>query len=216
MIGGHSVLEWDRPVPLEAIMGLLSPKIAEITAEGISLAGDVASDEINLSCDDVALRGALAVALDLRMIDRTICVTGAVEGTAIRQCVRCVKDFDDPMAFSVHAAYEREGKPAAQSAKPEPSWKKKTVPEVEVEPEELNDDLYYYAGEYLDMAPMLREQVILASPMHPLCAEDCQGLCARCGKDLNEGPCHCATESVESPFHVLRAMKDKIQTPADR
>lgn len=197
-------------------MVLLSPKITDITAEGISISGDVTGEELGVSNEDVALRGALAVGLDLRAVDRTICVTGVVEGTAVRQCVRCLKEFDDPVAFSVRVAYEREGKAAGLAAKQDVRGKKKPPQEIEVKPEEPNDDVYHYAGDHLELAPMVREQLILASPMHPLCAEDCQGLCEHCGKDLNEGPCHCSTESTGGPFQVLRAMKEKVQAPADR
>jgi uncharacterized protein len=197
-------------------MDLLTPKIADITAEGVSVSGDLTSEELELTDADVSIRGALAVGLDLRAVDRTICVTGVVEGTAIRQCVRCLKSFDEPMAFSVRVAYERETKTAAAVVKRDDLRKKKAAPAVEVEPEEPNDDLYYYVGDHLELAPMLREQLILASPMHPLCAEDCQGLCARCGKDLNEGPCHCAAEPTGSPFQVLRSAKQKLGEPADR
>ena len=87
-------------------------------------------------------------------------------------------------------------------------------PEGEVE--EQNDDLYYFAGDHLELAPMLREQLILASPMHPLCSEECLGLCARCGKDLNEGPCRCGEEPTGNPFQVLRTMKDKLMDPHGR
>lgn len=197
-------------------MELLSPTITDITAEGLSLAGDVMGEDLGVTDEDLVLRGSLAIGLDLRAIDRTLYVTGVVEGTAVRQCVRCLKDFDDPVAFSVRVAYEREGKAAVHAVKPDVRGKRKAAEESEVTPEEPNDDLYYYSGDHLELAPMLREQLILASPMHPLCTEDCRGLCAHCGKDLNEGMCPCATESTESPFHVLRAMKEKIQTPADQ
>lgn len=203
-------------MPPDATMDLLAPKIADIPAEGCSLSGDLTAEELGLTDDDLMIRGALAVGLDLRAVDRTICVTGVVEGTAVRQCVRCLKDFDDPLAFSVHVAYEREAKAAVTPPKHEKAWKKKATPATESESEEPNDDLYYYSGDHLELATMLREQLILASPMHPLCKEDCAGLCARCGKDLNEGPCQCAVESEASPFHVLRGMKEKIQGPADR
>ena len=199
-------------------MVLLSPKIADITAEGFSITGDVTGEELGVSDEDVKLCGVLAVGLDLVAVERTICVTGVVEGTAVRQCVRCLKEFDDPVAFSVRVAYEREGKAPPQTAvRQDVRGKKKSVEETEDTPEERNDDLYYYAGDHLELAPMVREQLILASPMHPLCTGNCQGLCASCGKDLNEGPCHCAVESTGNPFHVLRAMKEKIQqAPADR
>ena len=41
-----------------------------------------------------------------------IAVRGVLEGTVVRQCVRCLKEYDDPLAFSVHAAFAREGKEA--------------------------------------------------------------------------------------------------------
>jgi uncharacterized protein len=157
----------------------------------------------------------LAVGFDLRAVDRTICITGVVEGTAVHQCVRCLKEFDEPMTFSVRVAYERETKPSASAVKREDPRRKKTAV-VEVEPEEQNDDLYHYAGDHLDLAPMLREQVILASPMHPLCSEQCLGLCVRCGKDLNEGPCHCVVDEGTNPFQALRSAKRVLGGHPDR
>jgi uncharacterized protein len=112
-------------------------------------------------------------------------------------------------------AYEREAKAATPAKRTDPRNKKSTTP-VEVEPEEQNDDLYYFTGDHLELAPMLREQLILASPMHPLCSDDCLGLCARCGKNLNEGPCRCGEEPTGSPFQVLRTMKDRLKNPGER
>lgn len=214
MTGDCSVLEQDSGMTLGIVMELLTPKIADITADGVSLSGDLTGEDLGLTDAEVSIRGTLAVALDLRAVERTICVTGVVEGTSVRQCVRCLKDFEDPIAFSVRGAYERETKAAASMPKQDVPRKKKTAPEVETKPEEPDDDLYYYAGDHLDLAPMLREQVILASPMHPLCDEECRGLCAKCGKNLNEGSCHCAAEQTGSPFQVLRGMKEKLREPA--
>jgi uncharacterized protein len=209
-------LEWGSDSLSGATMDLLTPKITDIAAEGLSLSGDVTGEELGITDADVVLCGILAIGLDLQAVERTICVTGVVEGMAVRQCVRCLKDFNDPVAFSIRVAYEREAKAVVPTVKREALWKKKAAPMVDVKPEEPNDDLYYYSGDHLELAPMLREQLILASPMHPLCAEDCRGLCAHCGKDLNEGPCGCAVGSAESPFHILRRMKEKIQESADR
>jgi uncharacterized protein len=51
-----------------------------------------------------------------------------------------------------------------------------------------------HAGE-LDLTEAIREELILAAPEFPLCREDCRGLCPRCGKDLNQGPCDCRLDS---------------------
>jgi uncharacterized metal-binding protein YceD (DUF177 family) len=37
----------------------------------------------------------------------------------------------------------------------------------------------------------IREELILSYPQKVLCQEACQGLCVRCGADLNEGACKC-------------------------
>ena len=46
-------------------------------------------------------------------------------------------------------------------------------------------------GSSLDLAPVVREELILTVPLFPLCREDCAGLCPECGADLNRGPCEC-------------------------
>jgi len=205
---------WDSGTLSKMTMDVLTPKIADISAEGLSLSGDLTGEELGVTDAGVSIRGTVAVGLDLRAIERTIYVTGVVEGTAIRQCVRCLKDFDDPLAFSLRVAYEREAKATAVAKRVDVRRKKPTtLPDGE---EEQNDDLYYFTGDHLELAPMLREQLILASPMHPLCSEECLGLCARCGKDLNEGPCRCGEEPTGSPFQVLRTMKKKLRDPGER
>ncbi len=197
-------------------MDILTPKIADITAEGLSLSGDLTGEELGLGDADVSIRGTVAVGLDLRAIERTLYVTGVVEGTAIRQCVRCLKEFDDPLAFSLRVVYEQEAKATASVSKRNDIRKKKTTTPPEVEQEQQDDDRYYFTGDHLELAPMLREQVILASPMHPLCSDACLGLCARCGKDLNQGPCQCAAEPMGGPFQVLRTIKEKLRESGDR
>jgi len=190
-------------------MDLLTPKIADITGEGLSLSGDVTAEELDLCETDAALRGPLAVGLDLRAVEGMVCVTGVVEGTAVYQCVRCLKDFEEPIAFSVRVAYQREVKSAHLAATRDDARKKKTMAAAESEPEEQNDDIYHYVGDHLELASMLREQLILAAPMHPLCMDECPGLCAHCGKDLTEGLCHCGGEPASGPFQVLRTLKQK-------
>jgi len=41
---------------------------------------------------------------------------------------------------------------------------------------------------WVDLTPLLREELILATPLAPLCRPDCKGLCEVCGRDLNTDP----------------------------
>jgi uncharacterized protein len=200
-----------------ATMELLTPLVADITAEKLSLVGETTAEELGLAEADAVIRGPLSVSLDLMKADDMIAVTGVLEGTAVRQCVRCLKEYDEPLAFSVHVAFAREGKQAKKESrsttrqpKPVDPRKGRPVPaqtEPESEEENEGDDRYFYQGDHVELAPMLREHVILAAPMQPLCREDCAGLCAHCGKDLNEGPCQCPAETAPTTVRVIRSMK---------
>lgn len=58
--------------------------------------------------------------------------------------------------------------------------------------------------ETLDVSADVREDVLLEIPGFPLCDGACKGLCARCGRDLNEGACGCSSPPDElSPWAAL-------------
>jgi uncharacterized protein len=44
---------------------------------------------------------------------------------------------------------------------------------------------------FIDLNPDIREEIIIDYPIKSLCRMQCQGLCPRCGKDLNQGKCSC-------------------------
>jgi uncharacterized protein len=189
-------------------MELLRPLLTEITVDGLSLVGEVTAEELGLTADDALLPGPLAVSLDLTNIEGLVTVTGVLEGTIVRECVRCLKEYEDPLAFSVRAAFIQEPKSAPRHPKRiDPRRARAEV--TEAEPGEEPDDQYHYQGNQLELAPMLREHVILSAPMQPICSDDCLGLCAQCGKNLNEGPCQCAAEPPIPTFRVVRGMKRK-------
>ena len=57
--------------------------------------------------------------------------------------------------------------------------------------------------EIIDIMYTVRQTLALTEDIRFLCAPDCKGLCARCGHDLNDGPCKCTPEHL-SPFSVLK------------
>ena len=59
--------------------------------------------------------------------------------------------------------------------------------------ESVDDDVLHIrpTQEWLDMEDVLREHFILNLPAHPLCKEECKGLCPGCGVDLNSETCNC-------------------------
>lgn len=74
------------------------------------------------------------------------------------------------------------------------------------------DDLTIDANHILDLGEAIRQHVLAAAPLQPLCRPDCRGLCAECGQELNAGSCRCAPGLDESPFAALRALVSPEQT----
>ena len=184
-------------------MGVLTPLVADITAEGLSLVGEVTAEELGLTETDAILRGPVSVSLDLMKVEDMVAVTGVLEGTVVRQCVRCLKEYEDPLAFSVHAAFDREGKESksAHANRNEASLardgREQQEPKQTSRPKTKGMIGIIIRAITWNWPQCLREHMILASPMQPLCRKNCAGLCARCGKNLNEGPCQCP---AEAPF----------------
>lgn len=54
--------------------------------------------------------------------------------------------------------------------------------------------------EKIDLTEDIREDIILAIPVKPLCQADCRGICPLCGKELNDGECGCSDHMADSPF----------------
>jgi uncharacterized protein len=59
----------------------------------------------------------------------------------------------------------------------------------------------------IDLTPLIREEVILATPAAPLCRPDCKGLCPECGLDLNEKP-HTHDAEPDERWSDLRKLGD--------
>jgi uncharacterized protein len=72
-------------------------------------------------------------------------------------------------------------------------------------------DIGYYQGDGLELEDVVREQVLLSVPVKALCREDCKGLCSRCGQNLNEAQCSCATASADPRWTALKEIRNKIE-----
>jgi uncharacterized protein len=94
---------------------------------------------------------------------------GRVQGRIRGACRRCLTDVTYPLDLECEVLF---------SADPD-----------------VADDLAVFPVQApvtrVDVRPAVREEIALAVTAFPLCREDCAGLCARCGADLNAGPCSC-------------------------
>jgi uncharacterized protein len=66
---------------------------------------------------------------------------------------------------------------------------------------------YVSADEVLDLRAWARDALALALPAQILCREDCAGLCAQCGADLNADPDHGHEPEPDPRWAKLRELK---------
>jgi uncharacterized protein len=58
----------------------------------------------------------------------------------------------------------------------------------------------------IDLAPVLREYILLEIPISPLCRPDCKGLCPVCGNNLNESTCNHDDDSGDPRLASLKSL----------
>ncbi len=75
---------------------------------------------------------------------------------------------------------------------------------------EENEDEWVFPleGDTADLEDIVRNVFVLNMDSKLLCKPDCKGMCCRCGKNLNDGPCSCQKE-LDPRFAALRQLLDK-------
>jgi uncharacterized protein len=68
----------------------------------------------------------------------------------------------------------------------------------------------YVEEDKLDLSSWARDAVALALPDKILCRPDCAGICATCGKDLNEEPHEHEAEAGDSRWAALERLRGQL------
>ncbi|RMH37262.1 MAG: DUF177 domain-containing protein [Deltaproteobacteria bacterium] len=119
---------------------------------------------------------------------RTAFAVGRLTGTIAVACSRCLGRVtlavDEPFSLTFLPRSEFDAEPDDG--------------DVELDADDL--DVSAHDGETVDLAAAIRDHLVLSVPYAPLCADDCKGLCAQCGADLNAGACACPPAAADSPW----------------
>ena len=101
-------------------------------------------------------------------------------------CDRCAAEFDRDMELPIDA-----------------------VLVTELANEENEDEwVFTLEGDSADLEDIVRTIFVLNMDSKLLCSDDCQGLCCRCGKNLNDGPCSCEKE-IDPRLAALKQLLNK-------
>lgn len=80
--------------------------------------------------------------------------------------------------------------------------------ELYMHPAPVASEFFVGQDAILDLAPLLRAEVLIASAGRVLCQDDCKGLCPVCGVNRNHESCDCDTDRIDPRLASLRALLD--------
>ncbi|MFI1868435.1 YceD family protein [Streptomyces jumonjinensis] len=141
------------------------------------------------------------VELDLRLesVMEGVLVTGTARASAEGECVRCL----EPLRLAAAADFQEMFTYPDADAR---GRGRAAEPGDDAEDEDslsLEDGLF-------DLEPVLRDAVVLALPMQPVCRENCAGLCAQCGIRLDDDPDH-HHDAVDIRWAALQGLAETTQ-----
>jgi uncharacterized protein len=131
-----------------------------------------------------------------KVIVSNIRVVGKWSGDFEANCARCLEQVQQHLERDFDLLYR-------------PLGSDRRADEVSIS--EAETEIGYYQGEGMELTDSLREQVLLAAPIKIVCSETCKGICAQCGKNLNEGSCDCAPVISDPRWEALKDLKKNLQ-----
>ncbi len=120
--------------------------------------------------------------LDLRLesVVEGVLVSGTVTAPLSGECGRCLEPVDTTSTVDLQELFAYAD-------------------------DDQDEDVSRMDGDLLDLEPSLRDAVVLALPLTPLCREDCSGLCAECGERLDDLPEDHAHDAPDPRWAALQS-----------
>jgi uncharacterized protein len=168
-------------------------KINEIGDEGLALTVPVTSEWLATTCPDLGARpGGAGLALRGRLSrsGEDYLLMGRIAGALETTCARCLEQarvsIDAQLAVTFVAA------------------------NLDDEDLDEDEDVIAFGGNEIDLSDEIRDEILLAIPLQPLCGEACRGLCPICGGNRNAVACECEAEQRQAASRFAALGKLKI------
>jgi uncharacterized protein len=121
--------------------------------------------------------------LRLESVMEGVLVSGTIDVPVTGQCARCLDPVEDTVSLDVQELYAYEGSTTEATSG--------------------EDEVRRIEGDALDLAPLVRDTVVLTLPLSPTCTPDCAGLCTDCGERLDDLPADHSHEVIDPRFAGL-------------
>ncbi len=139
-----------------------------------------------LGTDSIHVAPGEPVELDLRLesVTEGVYVSGTVRAPLVGECARCLDPLTDEVAVDLGELY--------------------AYPDSVTDETTDVDELPRVVDEHIDLEQTVRDAVVLALPLAPLCRPDCAGLCPDCGEKWADlAPDH-GHETLDPRWAALR------------
>lgn len=137
---------------------------------------EAAVDAADLGVDDDRVAGAVDVQLTAVSTLDGVTVNGTMSYPWETVCRRCLTKVLGTATVDVDELYQDEV---------------------------VDSEAFVIEGDQIDLAPAVREYLLIELPDGPLCRESCAGICPVCGIDRNAGSCDCDTTVRDERWAAL-------------
>jgi uncharacterized protein len=134
----------------------LTVNLRHLEEHNVRLRGELPVDELDMETGDEMLQVAQPLHYDVEVqrLDDALLVRGSLQLGLECRCVRCLKSFTRRLELTAWTAH---------------------VPLA-------GEDRVAVVNDCVDLTPLVREDMLLEFPQHPLCKPDCGGLKTKTGK----------------------------------
>lgn len=139
-------------------------------------------DSLKLGDVRIEINGPVKLTGRLENATTGIVFSGRVRVNTRLSCFRCLEDYDFPQDIEVYEFF----------AFPDSS--------------EAEDSEYVVDGDYVDLEPAIKEEILLGMPIKHLCREDCAGICPGCGVNRNKEECSCPPAAEDERWNKLKEL----------
>jgi uncharacterized protein len=150
-----------------------------------------APDSLGVEMVGVPKDAELELDLRLEAVMEGVLITGTTRVPLVGECSRCL----DPITLTFEVEFqELFVYPDIRSVRGEDA---------------PGEDEPRLEGDLIDLEPMLRDAVVLALPLSPLCRDDCPGLCSECGVRLADAEPDHHHDVVDPRWAALQDLPDQ-------
>jgi uncharacterized protein len=146
-----------------------------------------APPDLGLELIGVPAGEPLTLTIRLEWVTEGVLVSARARAALRGECGRCLREISDTLDVEFQHLY---------------AYEHSTTEETTDE-----DEVGRMRGDLIDLEPELRDEVVLALPLHPICREDCPGLCPECGVPWDDLPDDHSHARVDSRWAALGQLK---------